>query len=446
MAENPLVVPSPVNRDAPAGTQAAPVVTTPARKAVERGMRQEGVINQIREASLERAKIAGRTAQQHVDMVNAAALAAVGAALDHAAAPSVVAPAAAPAVAPENPTPPPSASVATPSSAPVAVAPVAVPSAPTLTPPTPSVASPAAPPGASPSSELPPKFPNKQVEVSWNTIRESEKQIVAQRAQFQQEKAAFEAEKAKLTAPNPELQNLQQLQQGLKTNLAGTLKSLGYTAPQIAEVAVALNGTPAQAPVAQPVQQGLVPQQPPVPQRAEPSPELVELRQQVQQLSQTALTLQNVIITQNYNAELSKPEFELLRTMPDALDRAIGAWQTHHGATGKALSIAEACGRAQEELVAAKKAEFERLNSNPAWSKALGSTAQPSAGSAPAPSPATGAPSAQPPITSISANLAPGGPVPPVTAQPTQWLPPEQRRQAEAIERARKAGETSFTR
>ena len=406
-------------------------------------MRQEGVINQMREASLERAKIAGRTAQQHVDMMNKAALEAVGAALK--------APVAVPAseVPVANPTQSSPASAAQPSSVPAAVAPPAVVSAPISNVSQPPAAAPVpqAVPQATPVTQVAeqPKFQNKQVEVSWNTIRESEKQIAAQRAQFLQEKASFEAEKVKLMAPNPELQTLQQLQQGLKSNLAGTLKSLGYNAAQIAEVALSLNGTPAQQqqPVVQPVQQPQW-QQPASAKPAEPPPEIAELKAKYAQLEQTALTLQNFVITQQYNSELAKPEFELLRAMPDALDRAIGAWQSHHTATGRPLSTQEACARAQEELVAAKKAEFERLNSNPAWSKALGSLAQPSGAPPTASMAQSGEPGAAPAITSLSANLAPSGPVPPVTATPaTQWLPPDEQRRLQAIERARKAGESA---
>ena len=438
VTSNPLTIPTPA---VPAGTQAAPVVTTPQRKAVERGMRQEGVINQMREQALERAKVAGRTAQQHVDMINAATLAAVASAVKNPTAP-IVDPNAAPSAAPIAANPP-AAPAPTPAAA--TAAPVAAPAAPptlpvAAQPPAPPVApSPAVPPA--PVEPPKPTFANKAVEVSWNTIRETERQITAQRAQFQQEKAAFEAEKTKLQQPS---QELQQLQNGLKTNLAGTLRALGFTAQHAAEAALALNGTPAQAPTPPPAVPPSLPPSAPIPRNAEPPPEVAQMRSQVQQLTDTVLTLQNVIITQQYGTEMSKPEFELLRAMPDALDRAIEAWKSHHAATGKALSVNDACAKAQEELVAAKRAEFERLNSNPAWSKALGSTAQPLAGSAPATTPTPAAPGASTDITSLSSNLAPGGPVPPVTVAPTrQWLPPDEMRRQQAIERARKAGETA---
>ena len=277
---NPLLIPTPATPAAPSGTQAAPLVVTPALSAVKNGMRQEGVIQSIRQASLERAKQAGRAAND-IELARLAEL--------HA------------------PIQIPGASAALPSAEQVAQAPVSAPAASAV-----AVAPVEAPQAPAPAAQT---FQNKTVEVTWKAIQESEKRIASERSKLAQEVEAFRADQAKGTQPAQELQTLQAR---LRAEPIAVLQQAGLTPQQIAQALLASQGqalgVAPQAALASPSAAQPASWQTPkaaAQVSAPPTAEVAELRKTVERLTQDLGATQNFLVQRVYQDELSKPETKL---------------------------------------------------------------------------------------------------------------------------------------
>ena len=331
-----------------------------------------------------------------------------------AAAPAPAVPAAAPPAAPPAVVAlaaPPSTAVDVPLPQPAPAPPGPAPVAPIGDPPAP--VTPVVDPPASGVNPPPAGAPDR----SWQALHSAEKRLADDRAAFKSEQAS---------APPPATPN-----PGVRDDPLGALKAAGWTEDQIAQMLVqrAESGawTPAPVPAAS---------APPVAaQPAAPEPKS-------DQVNNALLNRLNQVESYLVKGEWrdtanTHPELAFISKYPGGIEFALERAALHLENTGTALTAAEGLAMGQGELIEREQARLATLRADPSTAMVLGLMGSPAAPVPPQPA-ATTQGEDEPPLTSISNDVAAGPGQPP---QQAAHLTDAQRRKR-AVEAMRAAART----
>lgn len=348
----------------------------------------------------------------------AAAMAAARGASDGGSPPS-----GAPASAPPPPTPPPAAPAAVPAPVP---APQPTPSPGVAPAPSTAAPAPAAPSAPTPTAPAPDPTTNMTPaqKNAWQLINDRERAISEQRTQFKHDQDALAAQSAELT-------RLKALEDRLRGEPTAVLRQYGWADDRLAQHLITQHeGAGAASPAAAP------PPPAPTPAPQQPAPQ-GPTREDY---------LEDAVVMLSYKLEAQGPEFELIRSEPNGVRRAVNRALQHQAATGVALTPQQALGMVQDELVTEYNELIARRQSDPRWQRATGLTGAPAPIADGQPGTSQGqsfaaAPGQEPALTSITNDVSASAALPPIPED--RLLTPAERRERarQAMARARAANQ-----
>lgn len=324
-------------------------------------------------------------------------------------------------------------------------APIRAADVPTEAPPTPEPVPPPVTPDAppqeppKPAGDPPPPDPtqvnappNAAPDRSWQAVHSAEKRLAEDREKLDADRRAFDEERksaqpAAAAGPDP------------RQDPIGSLTSHGWTKDQIAQLLIkeAEGGTwqPQQAPTPAPV----APQPAPA-AAAQPPPQPDHRDSKIAELEKQVSDLYGYAVRQKWDeAARSDPKFAFIAQFPQGIDFALerGAKLAEH--SSDPLTIAEVLDIAQSELIEQETKRVEALRANPATATPLGLTGSPASPVPPETPAATPPGNEEPPLTSLSNQVAPSAGQTPI---PAGELTEAQRlkRAVDAMRKARQQG------